>query len=221
MIAVAKAPKSYHLLNKMSFDKAPGNIEYFDYIVVDAKARRVYMSEGTRCLVVDADSGKTIGQVGDMKRAHGVALVPELNRGFISDGNAAEIVVFDLKSLKTIGKIKGEEDCDYIMYEPSTKHVFAFNGTAHSITVIDPKESKVIGRIALDGVPEQAVADGKGMVYDTVTSTNEVVAIDAKTLKVVSHWPVAPAGQPTTMAMDRAHRRLFGQAGRTGPKMIE
>ena len=221
--AAAKGPKAskgggYHLIKTVKFDKAPGEVEYFDYINVDAAARRVYLCEGTRFIVVDADKGTIIGEVGGLKRGHGVALVPEVNRGFISDGNAAEIVMFDLQSLKPVGKIKGEEDADYIMYEPTTKHVFAFNGTAHSISVIDPKEGKVVGRIPLDGVPEQAVADGKGMIYDTVASTNEVVAIDAKAMKVVSHWPVAPSGQPTTMAMDRAHRRLF--VGGRGPKVM-
>src|SRR5262249_2442525 len=87
------------------------------------------------------------------------------------------------------------------------------------ISVVDPKKAEVIGRIALDGVPEQAVADGKGMIYDTVATTNEVVAIDARTNRVMAHWPVAPSGQPTTIAMDRAHRRLF-IAGRSPKVMV-
>ena len=215
----AKGPGGYHLLNKVSYDKAPGDVEYFDYINFDTVGRRVFMCEGTRFMVTDP-AGKVLGQIGagDLKRCHGVAFVPELNRGFITDGNAAQILEFDLKTLQVVNKIKGEDDADYILYEPVTKRVFAFNGNAHSITVIDPAKAMVIGTIPVGGVPEQAVADGKGMIYDDITSTNEVIALDAKTLQIKSHWPVAPAGRPTCIAMDRVHRRLF-ISGR-GPQML-
>ena len=220
IVTLAGAAKGgYHLLKKISFDAAPGPIEYFDYINFDAATRRVYLCEGTRFIVVDADKGTTIATIGDLKRGHGVALVPEVNRGFISDGNAAQIVMFDLKTLKVLDKIKGEEDADYIMYEPVTKRVFAFNGTAHSISVVDPAKGAVIGRIEVGGVPEQAVADGKGMIYDTIATTNEVLAIDAKEMKVKSRWPVAPSGQPTAIAMDRPHRRLY-VSGRNPTVMV-
>jgi YVTN family beta-propeller protein len=144
-----------------------------------------------------------------MKRDHGVALVPEVNRGFISDGGAAQIIMFDLKTLKTIGQIKGENDADWILYDPASKRVFVFNGEAKSASVIDPEKGAVIATLDLGGAPEQAVADGKGMIYDNIESNNEVVAIDSRDLKIKSRWPVAPAGQPVSIAMDRVHRRLF------------
>jgi len=168
--------------------------------------------------VADADEGTTVGTISGLKRSHGVALVPEVNRGFISDGGAAQIVMFDLKTLKTIGQIKGEDDADFITYDPASKHVFVFNGTPKSATVIDPAKGTVIATMPLGGAPEQAVADGKGMIYDNLEDTNEVIAIDSRDLKIKSRWPVAPAGQPVSIAMDRVHRRLF--IGGRKPKML-
>src|SRR6266849_5920187 len=208
----------YHLLKKVPFGPAPGNTEYFDYINFDAAARRAYLSHGTEFIVFDADKGTTVGTISGFKRNHGVALVPEVNRGFITDGSAAQIVMFDLKTLKTLGEIKGENDADSIFYDPASKHVFVFNGASKNSTVIDPARGTVIATLPLGGAPEQAVADGKGMIYDNLEDTNEVIAIDSQNLKIKSRWPVAPAGQPVSIAMDRQNRRLF--IGTRGPKMF-
>ena len=217
-VLAAPPAADYHLLKKISFGAAPGGAEYFDYLNFDAAARRVYISHGTEFIVVNADKGATLGTIGGLKRAHGVALVPEVGRGFISDGGAAQIVMFDLKTLKTIGVIKGEDDADCILYDPASKRVFVFNGNPNSATVIDPAKGEVIKTIPLGGSPEQAVADGKGMIYNNLESTNEVIAIDSRDLRIKSRWPAAPAGHPVSIAMDRPHRRLF-VAGRN-PKML-
>ena len=50
--------------------------------------------------VVDADTGAIVGSVPDLKRVHGIVVMNDLGRGFISDGGADEVVVFDLKTLK-------------------------------------------------------------------------------------------------------------------------
>jgi DNA-binding beta-propeller fold protein YncE len=208
----------YHLLKTIPLGAAPGGGEYFDYITFDAAARRVYASHGTEVKVVDADSGAVIGAITGTKRNHGVALVPDLGRGFISDGDAAETVIFDLKTFARTGQVKGEKDADSILFDPASKRVFVFNGDPHSCTVIDPAKGTVIQTLPLGGAPEQAVADGKGTIYDNLEDKNEVIAIDAATLKIKSRWPVAPAGQPTSLAMDREHRRLF--IGGRNPKLL-
>lgn len=200
---------AYHLLKKISFPAAAGGGEYFDYITFDPAARRVYLSHGTEVLVVDAGTGALAGKITGLKRCHGVALVPDLGRGFITDGDAAEIVVFDVKTLKTIARIKGQPDADGILYDPVSKRIFVFNGDPNSSTVIDPVNEAVIATLPLGGAPEQGVADGKGVIYDNLEDKNEVIAIDSRALKITARWPVAPAGSPTSMAMDRAHRRLF------------
>ncbi len=213
-----QADGGYHLLKKIPLGAAEGGGEYFDYITFDPAARRVYLSHGTEVKVLDADTGAIAGTITGLKRDHGVALVPELNRGFISDGDAAQVVIFDLKTLKTIGQVKAEADADSILYEPFSKHIFVFEGEPNMATVIDPADGTVLATLALGGAPEQAVADGKGMIYDNLEDKNEVIALDARTLKIAARWPVAPAGQPVSMAMDRPHRRLF--IGGRNPKTL-
>ena len=222
VLAGSPAGSGYRLIKKVSYGAAPGvgaTREYFDYVIPDAAARRVYFTHGTEVDVVNADTGAKIGSVtGDWKRVHGVAIVPELNKGFITDGDAGAVIVFDLKTLKPTKTIKAEDDADWILYDPASKFVFAFNGDSHSATAIDPVKEEVVKSIPLGGAPEQAIADGKGMIYDVLQSTDEVVAIDSHDLTVKSRWPVAPAGHPTAITMDRKNRRLF--IGGRGPKVL-
>jgi YVTN family beta-propeller protein len=219
-VGVPAAPAGgYHLLKKIPVGAAEaGGGEYFDYITVDSAARRVYLSHGTEIKVLDADGGAVVGAIGGLKRDHGVALVPELGRGFITDGDTGLVVIFDLKTLKTLGQAKADRDADSIIYDPASKRVFVFNGEPKSSTVIDPASGTVVATIPLGGAPEQAVADGKGTIYDNLEDTNEVIAIDSRTLKIKSRWPVAPTGQPVSIAMDRQHRRLF--IGGRNPKLL-
>src|ERR1700730_10031415 len=198
---------SYHLLKKVPLGAAPGGGEYFDYITVDAAARRVDLSHGTEVKVVDADSGDLVGTLTGFKRCHGVALVKEVGKGFITDGDAAKVFIFDIATLKGTGEIKSEPDTDSIFYDPTSKRVFTFNGSSKNSTVIDPAKGTVIATVPLGGAPEQAVVDGKGMIYDNLEDTNEVIAIDSRALKVKARWPVAPAGAPVAMATDLKARR--------------
>ena len=215
----ARPDSGYHLLNTYKFDAAPGSAtEYFDYITVDSAGRRVYLSRGTAVQVMDADTGAVIGYISGFKRQHGVALAPEFNRGFISDGTLAQVSIFDLKTLKIVGTAKAEPDTDCVVYDPATKRVFTMNGDSHSSTVIDAKSGEVIKTIDLGGSPEFAVADGQGMVYANLANQNQVAAIDARTLEVKAKWPTAPSGGSTALAIDREHRRLFS-AGRN-PQML-
>ena len=212
------AEGSYHLIKTVPLGAAEGGGEYFDYITVDPAARRVYLSHGTEIKVLDADTYAVLGTITGFKRDHGVAVVPDLGRGFVSDGDLGQAIIFDLKTFKKIGEVKADKDADSILYDPASKHLFVFDGEPKNATVIDPAKGTVLGTIALGGAPEQAVADGKGMIYDNLEDTNEVVAIDARSLQVKSRWPVAPAGQPVSIAMDRKTRRLF-ISGRN-PKLL-
>ena len=208
----------YHLLKKIPFGAAPGGLEYFDYITFDASTRRLYLSHGTEVKVLDADSSAVVGTISGLKRDHGVVVLNDLGRGFITDGGSGQVVIFDLKTLKTIGQIKAGGDPDSILYDPASKRIFVFNGGTKDSTVIDPAKGTVVATIPLGGAPEQAVADGKGMIYDNLEDTNEVIALDSRTLKITARWPVAPAGQPVSIAMDRQHRRLF--IGGRNPKLF-
>jgi DNA-binding beta-propeller fold protein YncE len=213
------AEGGYHLLKKYPLGPAAGSSrEYFDYITVDSSARRVYVSHGTEIKVLDADNGEVISNITGLKQDHGVAIATEFGRGFITDGGQGKVVIFDLKTLKTLGEVKADQDADSIVYDPASKRVFSMNGDPHNSTVIDAKTGTVAGTIDLGGGPEFAVADGKGTVYVNIEDKNELVAIDSQTLKIKSRWPVAPAGNPTALAIDLDHRRLFS-AGRN-PQML-
>src|SRR5579864_5627565 len=212
-------PASYHLLKKVPLAAAPGGGEYFDYITVDSDARRVYVSHGTEVVVLDADKWSVVGTIGGLQRCHGVALVKDLNKGFITDGDGEKVVIFDIKSLKVTGEVKtNQPDTDSLTYDPASKLIFTFNGDSKNSTVIDPLKQTVVKNIDLGGGVEFPVADGQGMIYDNNEEKNDVVAIDTKALTIKARWPVAPAGTPVAMAMDRQHRRLFS-SGR-GPQML-
>jgi DNA-binding beta-propeller fold protein YncE len=215
----------YHLVKTISLPPAAGGGEYYDYLTIDAEARRVYVSHGSEVVVLNADDYSVLGKIEGMARSHGIAIVSDLGKGFITDGDSRpgaevqQVVVFDLKTLKITGKIPTKQpDTDAIIYEPVTKHIFTFNGDSHNTTVIDPVKQAVITNIDLVGAVEFPAVDGKGMVYDNNSEKNEVVAIDARTNKVTARWPTKPAGHSTAMAMDQKNGRLFS-AGR-GPQFV-
>lgn len=213
------APVGYHLLKKVPLPAAPGGGEYFDYITVDGPSRRVYVSHGTEVDVLDADKLTVVGTIGGLKRCHGVVLVNDLGKGFITDGDLEEVMIFDIKTLKVTGEVKtNQPDTDSLIYDPASKLIFTFNGNSKNASVIDPVKQTLVKTIDLGGGVEFPAADGKGMIYDNNEEKNDVVAIDTKALTVKARWPVAPAGTPVAMAMDRQHRRLFS-AGR-GPQML-
>jgi DNA-binding beta-propeller fold protein YncE len=219
-LAFSAADATFHQLQKYPFGPAEGSTrEYFDYITVDSDARRVYLSRGTEVDVINADTGAVMGKITGLKKDHGVALAHEFNRGFISDGEAGKVIMFDLTTLKRTGEAKADKDADCVMYDPASKRVFVMNGDPHSATVIDAKSGNVAGSIDLGGGPEFAVNDGKGTVYINLEDKSEVVAIDSNSLKIKSRWPVAPAGGPTALAIDREHRRLFS-AGREPQRLV-
>ncbi len=215
----------YHLLKTVSLPAAPGGGEYYDYISVDAAARRVYVSHGTEVVVLNADDYSVAGKIEGLNRCHGVAIAKDLGKGFITDGDSSpsatvqEVVIFDLKTLKVTGRVKtGQPDTDAIIYEPVTKHIFTFNGDSHNSTVIDAVKESVITNIDLIGKVEFPAVDGKGMIYDNNPEKNDIVAIDAKTNTIKSRWATAPSGAPTSMAMDQKTRRLF--SGGRGPQFV-
>lgn len=209
-LALARSPEGgYHLLKKYDLGAAPDGKEYWDYISFDASTRRLYISHNTEVKVVDADSGAVVGNVPELKRVHGIALVTDLSKGFISDGGADEVVVFDLKTLKVSSHVKTGGNPDCIIYDPASKHVFTMNGKTSDSSVIDPSSATVIATIPMGGRPEYAVADGKGMIYDNLEDKNEVVALDSRTNTIKARWRIAPAEEATAMAMDAKHRRLF------------
>jgi YVTN family beta-propeller protein len=195
----------YHIVKKISIPGQGG----WDYLIVDEAARKLYVSHGTQVEVLDVDSGKIVGKIPNTPGVHGVAIAPELSRGFVSAGQTSTVTIFDLKTLKTIGEVPTGKKPDGIIYDPATSQVFAFNGGSNSVTVISAADGKVAGTIDLGGGPEFAVADGKGYVFNNLEDQSQVVKINSRKLADEERWPLAPCEAPSSMAMDRPNRRLF------------
>jgi len=208
LLAVALAPAAdsgYHVVHTYTLGGEGG----WDYLTLDGSSRRLFISRATHVIVLNADSGKVVGDIPDTPGVHGIALAPELGRGFISNGREGTVSIFDLQTLKLISKVKAGENPDAILYDPVSKRAFAFNGRSQDATVIAADKGNVIGTITLDGKPEFAVSDGKGLVFVNIEDKSQLVAIDADKLTVKSRWPLAPCQEPSGLAMDRKNRRLF------------
>jgi YVTN family beta-propeller protein len=181
----------------------------WDYLSVDEAARRLYVSHGTQVEVIDVDSGNIVGSIPNTPGVHGIAIAAELGRGFISNGKASTVTIFDLKTLKPIADVPTGQKPDAIIFDPATSRVFAFNGGSNSAIAIDAATGKVAGTVDLGGGPEFAAADGNGFVYDNLEDESLVLKIDSRKLTVEQRWPTAPCASPSSMAIDRANRRLF------------
>ena len=188
----------------------PGGDGGWDYLAFDPEAHRLYVTRTDRVQVIDGDKGTVVGEVPGLDGGHGVALVPELNRGFASSGKSGTVAVFDLMTLKTIGApVPVGKKPDAIIYEPVTKHVFAFNGDSKDASVIDAATARVIATIQLGGGPEFAAVDGKGGLFVNLEEKGETLSIDTQKNVVTRRWPLAPGEGPSGLAMDPAKHRLF------------
>jgi YVTN family beta-propeller protein len=205
LATIAAGPSGYKISGKIALPGTGG----WDYVTVDAAARRVYIAHATQVEILDADSLQAVGKITDTPGAHGVALATEFGRGFITAGKADSVIVFDLKSLKPIAQVKSGKKPDAVIYDPATKRVFAMNGDSDSTTVINAADNSVAGTIALGGGPEFTAVDGKGNLWVNIEEKNEMVHIDTQAMQVKDHWPVAPCEAPSSMALDAANRRLF------------
>jgi YVTN family beta-propeller protein len=201
----AFAAVNYQLLKKVPVPGTGG----WDYVTVDAGARRVYVSHSTQVDVLDADSFALVGTIPNTLGVHGIAVAPDAGRGYISAGKADSVLAFDLKTLKSLGEIKVGKKPDAIVYEPLTKRIYVMNGDSENITVLNAANGDVVGTIALGGGPEFAVSDGKGNLYVNLEEQNETLHIDVNSLKVKNRWPLAPCATPTSLSMDIENRRLF------------
>jgi DNA-binding beta-propeller fold protein YncE len=200
------AASDYKIVRRMPVG-GEGN---WDYLKVDPDAHRIYLSRGTHTMVVDETSGKVIGDIADTKGVHGIALAPDLGKGYTSNGQANTVTVFDLKTMKMTSEIKVTgENPDWILYDPGTKRVFTFNGRTSNATAIDATTDKVVGTVMLGGKPEEATADGNGNIFVNLEDKSAMGEFDAKSLAMKGTSPLAPCDGPSGIAIDTAHRRVF------------
>ncbi|MGB6605726.1 MAG: hypothetical protein WA747_10930 [Steroidobacteraceae bacterium] len=201
----ARAP-DYRIAQQVSL---PGD-EGWDYLTFEQGGHRLFIAHGSRVLVVDTDKLAVTGEIDDTPGVHGIALAPDLGRGYISAGRSSTIVVFDLKTLARLKEIKTTgEGPDAILYDPATRRVFSFNGRGRNVTAVDTATDTVIGTIPLDAKPESAAADGKGRVYVNLEDRSSLAVIDPRKLAVTAVFPIAGCEEPSALAIDAARERLF------------
>jgi DNA-binding beta-propeller fold protein YncE len=203
--APAPGASGYHVIKTIPVGGEGG----WDYVYVDSDARRIYVSRGTHTMVLDADTYAVVGDIPDTLGVHGVAVAPDLGRGFTSNGRSNDVTIFDLKTLKSLGTVKTDGNPDAILYDSGSKRLFTFNGRGKNATAINAADGTVLGTIDLHGKPEFAAADGRGSIFANNEDTSTLHHLDVKTLKELHNWPLAPCKSPSGLAMDLANRRLF------------
>jgi len=182
----------------------------WDYLSVDAAARRLYVTHATQVVAIDLDRAVVVGKVEDAPGVHGFAIAPELHRGYSSNGRESRVSVVDLATLQTLAKVPTGENPDAIVYEPGRREVYAFNGRSHSATVIETASNTVVATIALPGKPEFAAVDSElGRVYCNIEDQNAVVVLDSRTHQIIQTWPTTVGEEPAGLAMDPITHRLF------------
>jgi hypothetical protein len=186
----------------------------WDYVTVDSPNHRLFVTRATHTQVIDTESGKLLGDITGQVRSHGVAIVPKLNRGFITDGGGkGAIIIFDLKTYAVLGSIPAMPDADGVIYDAASDRVLAVSGDGNALLTlnpsVDPKTGKLDAPIMLGGAPEFLASDGAGKVFVNLEDKDVVAVVDLKSRSVVNRWPVAPAGHPVGMSIDRANHRLF------------
>jgi DNA-binding beta-propeller fold protein YncE len=194
----------YHLIKKVKLGGAGG----WDYLTVDQATHRVFISRGTKVIVVDPVTEKILGEIPDTQGVHGIALAAESNKGYTTNGRTSNSTIFDLTTLKSLGEVKTDKDPDAVIYDSYSKRVFTFNGDASSSTVIDAANGTAAGTVSLGGQPEFAASDGKGKIFVNLEDKSELVKFDAKTLKVENNWSLAPCESPSGLAIDAEHEVL-------------
>jgi YVTN family beta-propeller protein len=182
----------------------------WDILTIDSAASRLYLSHATKVVVVDLNTNTVAGEVADTPGVHAFLPVPEVRRGFSSNGKESKSSVVDLTTLKTVSKIDTGPNPDAIVYEPRHGEVYVFNHTGNSVTVINSKAATVSATIPLGGSPEFAAVDeAAGRIYCNIEDKSEVAVIDVDKHEVVAHWSLAPGDEPSGIALDARHHRLF------------
>lgn len=182
----------------------------WDYLAFDPS--RPYLYIGRRedgVTVLDVEAGKIVTVIENSKDANAIALVPEFDRGYTGNEDGTT-TIFQLSTLKTIGRVKFGEDADAGFYEPVTKQMVFTQGDSKSLTFLDAKSGKVLGKLsAASGKLDATVADGEGNLFTAERDRNALIRIDAKGRKIAAEWKTEGCEQPTGLAYDSAHKRLF------------
>ena len=201
----AQNPTGLHTINTFHIASSGG----WDYLAIGPVNDWLYVSHGTQVNILNKKTGDSVGVIENTTGVHGIAFDVADKKGFTSNGRLNNVTVFDINTNKVLAQIATGQNPDAIMYEPFSKKIITCNGRSKNLSIIDPVNNKVIDSVDVGGKPETAVSDGAGKIFVNVEDKNEIVEIDAKTFKVLSHWSIAPGEGPTGLEYDKATKRLF------------
>lgn len=201
----AQKPTGMHVINTFHIASSGG----WDYIEVGPVNNWLYVSHGTQVNVLNKLTGDSVGVIENTTGVHGIAFDLANSKGFTSNGRLNSVTVFDMNTNKVLGQIPTGQNPDAIFYEPFSQKIITCNGRSKNLSIIDPVKNIVIDSVDVGGKPETAVSDGMGKIFVNIEDKNEIVAIDAKSFKVINHWSIKPADGPTGLAYDRISKRLF------------
>lgn len=189
----------YHQVKEIAIGGEGG----WDYLIVDSAAHRLYVSHATKIVVADTQTGKIVGEIPDLPGVHGMAIAPDLGRGFTSNGRANTSTIIDLKTLMPLGRVATGANPDSIRYSPSRKEVWTFNHTGKSVTVFGAQDGKTLATITLSGELEEAVEDPAAhRMFVNIEDKGAIGVMDTVTHTLVAEWPIAECEGPTGMAFD-------------------
>lgn len=203
IVSSALSQNNYKVVKTFHINSTGG----WDYMAINGN--KLYVSHGTQVNILDKKTGDSLGVIENTTGVHGIAFVPDINKGYTSNGRLNNVSVFDLKTDKVSGQISTGQNPDAIMYDKYSKKIITCNGKSNDLTVIDPESGGVVSTIAVGGKPETAVSDDAGKWFVNIEDKNEVVEIDAKHFKVERHWSISAAEGPTGLAIDKKTKQLF------------
>ena len=200
---IGQTKSDFKILTTFHITSAGG----WDYLAINGN--KLYVSHGTQVNILDKKTGDSLGVILNTTGVHGIAFNDKKGRGYTSNGRLNNVTVFDLKTDKPLSQIETGMNPDAILYDASTNKIITCNGRSKNLTIIDADSEKVMDSIAVGGKPETLVSDGAGHWFVNVEDKNEVVQINAKTLKVENHWALNPGESPTGLAINLKNKRLF------------
>ena len=196
----------YHLVKTVPL----GAPEEWDYLAFSPTTGRVFVAHGNRLTVVDAASGRVVGQVGPISGGpHGIAFDPAAGVGITDDGRLGQAVIFSLKTLKVLKRVPIERGADAVTFDAHSGHAFVIDGDTGTVAVIDPARGRRVAYIHLGGDLEFAVPGDNGKLYVNGVSHREIFRIDTATDRVDAKWPIPGCASPHGLAIDVETHRLF------------
>src|SRR5260370_11907108 len=200
--------------------KLPPDVKgHFDHFEIDLKNQRLFATpEGYKAvLVFDLKTGKLVHTIRGIEKSHAVLYREDLNRLYVTDGEAGDLKIFDATTYSLLSSVKLLEDADSIGYDSATKYLYIDNGggdvhqTYSMLSIVDTSAGKKVADIKVDGDTLEAMVLDRSTprIFLNNKAKSQVDVIDREKRSLIVSWPVTLAKTNVAMAYDEANHRLF------------